>query len=249
MLHRLCGQQLISKQYDKLFGNSGVFYQLSKNTNSLTITAKKLKTTTELLKPPYIRHAELLHSQICAVWAEKLKQLSLNHLVLREYDFLGHDEYEKYFVTSDLTTHQEQRPDVFMLLKNTQTNTDVSVAIEIELHQKSEKRLLQKLKNFTSGSHINAVIYVCSKDTIQHRLQHIYKTKILERALRIKHYGNYFLMFTPIEQDFKNFDPILISADGHTLKLNQWLSIFSQNKKYELKNNLFETTAKAGWMF
>ncbi len=243
VLQRLYEQRVIVKQYDRLFGNSAVFYHLPQNTYSHIHAAKKFNRTTEILNPPYIRHSELLHSQQCALWTENLKRLYPDQVVLREYDFLGHDEYEKYFMTSDLNSHKEQRPDVFLLLKNTQNDKGVPVAFEIELHQKSEKRLLKKLKTFTTESHAAAVVYVCAKEAILHRLIHIYKSRVMQKALRVNHYGNYFLMFTSLEQDFKSFDPLLISITGKSLKMTAWLSILSQHESAYRRNHYFEPPA------
>ena len=207
VLQRHCEQGLICKQYDRLFGNSGVFYYLNQNTQSILLTAQKLKTQPQLISPPFIRHAELIHSQHCTLWTEKLKHFYTDDLVLREQQFYKNDIYDQHFPKWNPHDQVENRPDIFMELKVDRSH-DKSIAFEIEQHQKSEKRLVEKLKNYTTKTYISGLVYACSKDAIQHRLRHIYLSKILDRAMRINYYGQNFMVFAPLDQDYQNLIPL-----------------------------------------
>jgi hypothetical protein len=121
---------------------------------------------------------------------------------------------------------------------------NVCIAIETERNNKSRKRLVEKIKKYTDESLVDGVIYVCSNDSIQRRLIDAYKTKTYHDLMRIHNYKHHFLVFATEKQNFENFNPLLISTDGNTLRLKDWVDTFVRLKRFETHDTSFTDQPK-----
>lgn len=239
ILQRLSQKGFIVTQYDKLFGNRGVFYRLTENPDRLKKIALLTGISHHEINPPFIRHSELLHSQGCATWTVKLGEIFPESKILCEHEFSHQNEYGKYFWVNKNKAHFDQRPDVLLTLPKADGTRGVCIAIEIERHHKSRKRLSEKIKKYTDESLVDGVIYVCSNDSIQRRLIDAYKSKTHHDLIRIRNYKHHFLVFATEKQKFENFNPLLISTDGDTLRLKDWIDTFVRLTRFELRDTSF----------
>lgn len=244
ILQRLSQKGFIVIQYDKIFGHHGVFYRLTEHPERLKKISLITGISLQEINPPFIRHSELLHSQSCTAWAIKLGEIFPESKILSEHEFSTQNDFGKYFWINKGKAHFDQRPDVLLTLPKTDGTRNVCIAIEIERNNKSRKRLVEKIKKYTDESLVDGVIYVCSNDSIQRRLIDAYKSKTHHDLIRIRNYKHHFLVFATEKQNFENFNPLLISTDGDTLRLKEWIDVFIRLTRFELRDASFTDQPK-----
>ncbi len=204
-LKNLCQKQLIVKRLENINGSVGVFYQLNQSEKIREVLATYLGCDPNQLRQREYRYKELFHEQTAILIAYYLNTNFPDAIVLREQELPQNAEAQK--VIPNLELMDQLKPDVLMLLPDITKTKIISIAFEFERSVKTKNRLLNKLKFYTSQTHIDGVLYIASADRIINNLTEIYDSKILEKAVRIKHYGKNFLLTTMWKTDVeKSFD-------------------------------------------
>lgn len=191
-LKSLCAKGLVVRRLDQLNGFTGVFYQLNQKPKVREVLAQYLDCNTDDLKQREFRYKELLHEQTAIKIAYYLNSNFPDALVLRDFEL--HRNIEARKVIPNLNQVEQPKPDVLMLIPDMSKNKIVSVAIEFERSVKQKNRILNKLKYYAADTHIDSMIYIATADRIIENLSDVYESRVLEKAVRIKHYGRNFLL-------------------------------------------------------
>jgi hypothetical protein len=230
VMKRLREQGLVVQRFDSLPANAGHYYQISQSEEALKKIAKILELDPAELNIPKIRDQELAHNDSCAIWTQYLKRILPKAILLREHEFTPELLSHILLITYD--DPYEFRPDIMLELPfKVDEKKRVNIAIEVERSRKTDKRLLRKLKKYAMETRVDGVIYICSKPSILDAVKQIYKGRVLENSVRIKHYGNNFLMFVSGIERGQADNVKLLNADLKTVNLRDWLH-FLQSTQY-----------------
>jgi hypothetical protein len=135
------------------------------------------------------------------------------------------------------------RPDLLVIFPRDGQGSRKSIAVEFERTVKSKKRLYRKLKKYTSATRLDGLVYICEADTITNKLSHIYASRVLGEALRIKHYGNNFLMFATNTATSKVHGPILVNTASQVVSLQEWGHWLRTTERHFRRNSQIGTSA------
>ena len=237
-LKNLCQKQLIVKRLENINGSVGVFYQLNQSEKIREILAQYLGCDLNQLRQREYRYKELFHEQTAILIAYYLNTNFPDAIVLREQELPQSAEAQK--VIPNLELMDQLKPDVSMLLSDITKTKIISIAFEFERSVKTKNRLLNKLKFYTAQTHIDGVVYIGSADRIINNLTEIYDSKILEKAVRIKHYGKNFLLTTLWKSDAeKSFDLLKNRNENHYSLMN-YVAQLQQNSNRLRTDKNFE---------
>jgi len=237
-LESLCERQLIVKKYDTVFGITGIFYQLNQRPRIREMLAHYLDCEAEHVKQRQYNYKELFHEQISALIAYDLNKNFPEALVLRDFELARSLEAQK--VIPHLNLFDQPKPDVLLLVPSLTNGRIISVAIEFERTAKSKDRILHKLKYYTANTHIDGVIYICSKNRIINNLNEIYDSKVLERAVRIKHYGKNFLLTSVFANDVEKSLNQLRNQNNFYYPLTDYIINLKQYSNADRRDHHFE---------
>lgn len=227
---RLYQKGLLIKRFDYLpYRNLPGVYELPQSDLGRNKISKILKVSPDDLIQPYFKNQELHHSEQCAIWTEYLKKMFPDAEVIRDFKIHKH-KLAKDILATDLQEILEIVPDILLIFKNTQHDLPVSVAIEVELSRKTDKRLIKKLRKYCMGCYLDGVVYVCSKNSLSTTLQSLYKNKLHAKNLRTGQYGNNFFLFCENKFDAKTCEPKLFNTLNEPVSLQSWVQYFKDKK-------------------
>lgn len=227
-LQRLGNSGMIEKRFDSMFRGAGVFYDIAE----------------EYKIPRSIRRPELLHSETCAVWAERLKRMFPNALIIRDYHLRGRKDAERALIAEG--SELERLPDLLLLAPCEHSKYPVAVAFEIERTHKSASRLVEKLKKYARGSKLDGVVYLCPKGSIGRRVRTIFESRVLAKAHLIKQYGNHFLLFSEgISGDY-NDSLTIQNVSGDDVSLQDWMQVLKRIPPHSRRDSSFTAGASSG---
>lgn len=235
-LNLLCEKKLINKRFENLNGGQGTVYQLNQNEGIRNILSAYLDCQSDDLLQREFRYRELYHEQIAATLAYSLKAMFPRASVYRDYQL--HLDSRIQNVLPLVNNNDFARPDILLSFWNN-VGHSVSVAFEFERTAKAKHRLVHKLKSYATESRLDGVFYIGTSEQIITNLREIYVDKVLEKSLRVKHYGNNFLLCSTFAGDIKNSLSLCLNAEMKTLKLLDWINVLTTNKEVERRNSAF----------
>jgi len=235
-LNLLCRKKIVCKRFENLNGGQSTVYQLNQNLGTRDILSAYLNCKSEDLLQKDFRYRELFHEQVTASLSYRLKSMFPDSCVYRDYQL--HLDNRIQNVLPHLNSLEVTKPDVLMSFWN-KNGHSVSIVFEFERTAKSKIRLMHKLKMYAAESLIDGVVYIASSDQIISNLREVYNEKVLEKSLRIKHYGNNFLLCSVFSGDIKNSLSLCLNSEMKTLQLQHWISILTKTKEAERRNSLF----------
>lgn len=238
-LKNLCQKQLIVKRLENINGSVGVFYQLNQSEKFREILAKYLGCDPNQLRQREYRYKELFHEQTATLIAHYLNLNFPEWIVLKDFELARNEEAQKVIPNLDL--FETAKPDVLMLLVD--KSKVISIAFEFEKTAKAKNRLLNKLKFYTSETHIDGVVYIASADRIMNNLTEIYDSQILEKAVRIKHYGKNFLLTCLWKNDIEKSFDVLKNRNEHHYSLMSFVTQLKLNSARERSDKIFKQTS------
>ena len=230
-LKNLCAKNLVVKRLDQLNGFAGVFYQLNQKPKIREILVQYLDCEANELKQREFRYKELLHEQSAIKIAYYLNSNFPEAIVLRDFEL--HRNIEAQKVIPNLNQVEQPKPDVLMLIPDMSKRKIVSVAIEFERSAKEKNRILNKLKYYAADTHIDSVIYIATTDRIIENLSDVYESRVLEKAVRIKHYGRNFLLTGLWKNDVEKSFQLLRNQNGIYYGLNDYVAKLRLNSARE----------------
>ncbi len=237
-LKNLCQKQLIIKRLENINGSVGVFYQLNQSEKFREILATYLDCDSNQLRQREYRYKELFHEQTAILIAYYLNTNFPDAIVLREQELPRSAEAQKVIPNLDLM--DQLKPDVLMLILDVTKTKIVSIAFEFERSVKTKNRLLHKLKFYTSQTHIDGVVYIASADRIINNLSEIYDSQVLEKAVRIKHYGKNFLLTCLWKNDVEKSLQLLKNRNENNYSLMSYVTQLQLNSNRLRADKNFE---------
>jgi DNA-binding Lrp family transcriptional regulator len=239
---RMADQGLIVRRFDSLPSNVGHYYQLSGRQANRERIAQILNCDEGTLSIHPFRTQELQHTQCCAIWANRLQHLFPGAQILRDFDFKRHAIAGQYLLSSG--EDFELRPDLLIVLPHADSKSQVVVAIEIERTRKSNKRLLQKLRSLCTRTRLDGVLYLCDKNTIETALRTIYCSNVVQKAHRIRHYGNNFLLLSDGTQTHSDPEPRVYNVSQNSVSLTSWMNLLLTTQPRERRDSAFDQAAQ-----
>ena len=170
---------------------------------------------------PYFRSQELLHNEECAFWAYYLKEAFPDADVVRDFRISEYKDISSKLMMDE--KNPEIRPDIVLFYPENFEHESLLIPIEIELSRKSDTRLFRKLRKYANGTHSDGVIYLCHKNTLADTIGGIYKKSVMEKALRIAHYKDLFLLLGDRSFHADNLEPKLVNVNAETVSLKDWV--------------------------
>lgn len=232
----LSDRKLICKRFENINGGHATIYQLNQNERVRDILSAFLKCSSDELRQREFRYRELYHEQISALLAHHLKELFPDAKVYRDFQLYKDDRIKT--ILPQLNNVDSAKPDVLVVFWN-QKQRVTSVAFEFERTAKSKARLFHKLRSYSAESQLDGVVYIGSSDQIILNLQQVYSTRVLERSLRIKHYGNNFLICASHCGNIQKSLSLCLNAERKILQFNSWINILLSTREEERRNSLF----------
>lgn len=221
VLNRLHRRGLLRKRFDKALGGGGVSYQIAQDPTTRAIVGELLDVVPEALHQPQYRHRTFIHSENCAVWFEILSRMFPDFRIVKEHE-IGDDP-----IASRLLLLKDEEddvcPDLLLIAPSKAGSGHVSIAVEIEKTGKTKKRLLRKLKKYATQTLLDGMVYVCDTHSICERLRQVYQSKVIERALRIKHYENNFFLFSDGSLSSSRLEPAMFNSRLEDISLSDWI--------------------------
>lgn len=239
-LSRLQHKNFVHKRFERVFGGAGTFYQITQTEGARFEIAKFLNCKPAYLKQPQFSYRELLHSQSCAIWSHQLKRLFPEAQLIRDYDFRDNEKAKTILQWSD--KQKDLSPDLLLLMPNEASRRISSIAVEVEKSRKSDERLLKKISKYADSSLVDGVVYLCDTDYLAESVRQIYKSRVLHRAYRIKHYADNFFMFSN-SLDLKNTDSInLYNAALKNISISIWITYLTKTHLDDRRDHKIETS-------
>tara|TARA_B100001248_G_scaffold203924_1_gene158096 strand:+ start:4131 stop:4988 length:858 start_codon:yes stop_codon:yes gene_type:complete len=233
-LLRLRRRGLVRMRTEKVVGRPCAIYQLNQDAMARQKVAEILDVDLDSTLQPHFRYREILHNDGCALLAHNLKKHFPEAEVIRDFEFENSPLAQKIMITND--SERDLKPDVLLVFKDTTNKRLTSISFEFEKTRKSNARLKAKLKKYASQSRVDGVVYICDEDRIKEAIQGNFESAVLPRALRVKHYSDYFLMFTKIKNININLSDTLYGLNQKTVSIDKWISFLRQFKNTERRN-------------
>jgi hypothetical protein len=228
VLNRLHKRGLLRKRFDKTLGGAGVSYQIAQDPATRAIIGELISVDPITLHQPYYRPRTFVHSEGCAVWFEIFQRLFPEHRIVREHEISSDEIASRLLLLKG--EEDDLKPDFILLAPSTADGRTISVAVEIEQTGKSQKRLVRKLKKYTTQTLLDGLIYICDSHAMSERLRQIYRSKVLEQAMRVKHYGNNFFLFSDGVLAANGCEPIMVNSLLDDVSVINWMQTLISTK-------------------
>lgn len=237
-LHRLERKGLLFKIQPKIFGGSGVFYQVTRCPKKWKVVAKTISCGESDFEKSLVVPREMLHSEYCAIWTEFLKRQFPQAWIIRDHAIKTHATAKDILAIKG--EPQDPCPDILIVFNKDVEAKRVSVAIEVERFCKSNDRLEFKLRKYTNEAFLDGIIYVCESDEIVRKLARVYYGRVIKRAAKVNNYGNnFFLSRSDIECN-NNSALKFMNAMGDKVDLLEWiLTLNSKNLYSRFDSNFY----------
>ena len=241
-LHKLKLIQKVFYRYEERFG---VYYYIDSRFDKRLLVADLLKCNADDLKLECLRHVELPHEQRCARIHFDLVKMFPEAKIYRDYQL---DKCEiSNLVFPSVAIERRVYPDILLhFVDKNRERGECFIAFEIEEALKSKKRIMDKLRRYATESLLDGVIYISTKSQIIETIRCVFSQKVLEKNLRIKHYGSNFLLFQVQEQEHDGLSPGTFNLDARTLDFETWALALMRTKNTERRNGHFDLGVTKG---
>jgi len=225
-LNRLYKRRLVIKRDDKINSGSAVYYEITRDKNKWNEIAKMANVAVCNFEAALARPVERLHSELCAVWIEKLKRIYPEALFFKDHAVTSSELCKSYLATKG--DDRESLPDFLMLMKSKDGSEPIAVAFEVERFAKSEKRIVQKLRKYSSGSLLDGVVYINDDASISKKIIRLYNGRARKDATRINNYGGHFLLCRDTTNPPVDNSICAGNCDGKIVDMSRWVSVLSK---------------------
>jgi hypothetical protein len=240
-LARLSKNGLVKKRHEKVFRGAGVYYQLVQNILARERLALVLGCSSKDVHQSFFRSRELMHTEACALWADRLQRLFPDAKIVREFEF-----YNTASAHEILLTHKndsELLPDLLLTFDGASGLSKVFIAVEIERCRKSKTRLINKLRKYADETALDGVIYFCDDSEVSEPVKSIYNRKIGHKSIRVSHYADYFILFSDDLHKQIQSNTQMLNASNSSVSLTSWINHLRQVPLTSRRSKNFEVGA------
>jgi predicted transcriptional regulator len=240
-LYNLGLVQKISFRQEQDYGN---YFYLDPRLDRRIIICDLLKCNINDLNTVCVRHIELPHEQRCARVHHSLKTMFPNAKIYRDYELDKYKISEKVFPC--LSSERRVYPDVLLhFVDHSREYGECFIAFEIEESLKSKKRIMDKLQLFSSQSLLDGIVYISTASNITETIRKVFSSKVLMQNMRIKHYGQNFLLFQNQKQEDSGLLPEAFNLEGSNVKISDWAALLMRTYNVERRNSQFRNQSPA----
>lgn len=237
-LKNLLDRKLIVKRYDTINDYIAVFYQLNQKSFIREALASYLDTQSERIQQKELRYKELLHEQVLTKICYYLNKKYSGAVILRDHELRSSLDAQN--IISGLDQVDQMKPDLLFMMETSDQNKKISIAIEFERTAKSKDRMQQKLNFYTQSTRVDGVIYFYSKDRIDHNLHELYIDQVLDKSLRVKHYGKNFLLTSAFNDDVEKSIKLLKNRNNNDYTFQNWLDFLTTYSTQNRRDEYFD---------
>ena len=226
---------LVVRRHTGLPPNTGHFIQLCARNDRRELLADLLNVDRDALQVPHFRGQELCHSEACAIWVCRFRQLFPDARFIREHEYSRCSIASRILLSSG--ADHELRPDFLMRFPRADGKSFVNVGVEVERSRKTDDRLERKLKILATQTLLDGVIYLCDGANITEALRNIYNSRVVSKALRIGHYGANFLLISDGSMTTHGQEPRMVNAKLETVSLAAWIHFLLNSEQRQRRDH------------
>lgn len=224
--------QTISYKHEK---TNGAYYYLDSRFDRRFLMAEFLNCSADDLKLECVRHIELPHEQRCARVHHSLVRMFPEAKLYRDYQLDNFGISERAF--PNLAAERRVYPDVLLhFVDHTREYGECFIAFEIEETLKSKQRIMDKLQLYATESLLDGVVYISTHSQIMESTRHIFRNKTLLENLRIKHYGNNFLLFQNEPPEHDGLSKTAYNLLAKPIDFKEWATSLMTTSNTERRN-------------
>ena len=172
------------------------------------------------------------------MWADYIRKLVPCATIVRDFNFKSSQIAGQVLLSSH--NDFDLKPDLLIEIPSIDGTDSIAVGIEIERTLKANNRIEQKIFGLATRTRLDGLIYICSSESIADALHNIYRSRVLDNALRIKHYGSNFVVVSaewrPQDQDAI----VMVNAGVKPVPLAHWIYTLASTDLHERRDSLFE---------
>jgi len=221
MLGKLKRNGLVRTRNDRIFGRSGIFYELRSEDVSRATVANLIGESLSNVRLNNGVNRELLHADEQALWIQVLRRQYPLAQVYPELSFFRIEAIQN--LLPSLSRSDAIEPDIVMLPKGAYSAAPFSIAIEIERTLKSKKRIKEKLLKYAQGSKFDGVLYICSNSGIEESIRKIFLNSHARQAVRIQNYSDHFLAFGKLIGPSSEITLYTAGVASKSFALSDWI--------------------------
>lgn len=225
-LNRLVARKLVIKRKESPHRGSVIYYEITKDRDKWSEIADLTNVAIFNFESALARPLDRVHSEICALWIEKLKRIYPAALFIKDCAVVSSELAKSYLATKG--DDRESLPDFLMIIKGSDGSESIAVAFEIERFAKSEKRIVQKLRKYSSGSLLDGVVYINDDASISKKIIKLYNSRARKDATRINNYGGHFLLCRDTTNPPVDNSICAGNCDGEIVDMLGWVSVLSK---------------------
>lgn len=244
-LRRLIHLNLIEKINYRFEGHIGAYYYFNSRLDVRILLAEILGDSADDYKQEFIRYKELPHEQRCARTQYSFMQMFPDAKFYRDYQLDSHGMSERVF--PNISPERRIYPDILMHYEDkTRDLAECFIGFEIEQSLKSKRRILEKLNLYSTRSLLDGVVYISTASQISETIRRLFTSQVLQKNLRIKHYGEHFLLFQNQEDLQHELKPIALNSYGQNVDLMEWAILLMRTRNSQRRNSHFRVNDQRG---
>lgn len=213
-----------------LGGQSGLaFYEIAQSPEAREAVAKRLDSHPDELIKPFYRRQDLIHHQWCEYWIYLFKQRYPEAEIIRESEIDDNEFAKERLIVID--DKREVYPDFLLVLTSEHGSRKTVVAVEIERTRKSNKRIIRKLKKYSTETTIDGLLYVCEGGRLSTTIGQLWQGLKDNEILHIAYYRDHFLLLSDAIGDLTYpFDEFL-GLNRNVVKIDDWIGVLRTTKR------------------
>ncbi len=186
---------------------------------------------------PLLKRSDWHHQELCEYWRFILKRVFPESIVVRDHEILSHDLASRIMMAD--REGYDLFPDLLLILPREDQGQIVSIAVEVERTRKSNKRLMRKLKTYSTQTFIDGLVYICDSGRLADAIRLLYEKGLQAGYHRGRHYSEFYFLFSDAIDTAINPLDRIFSAHGRRVKLDEWIRPLLDTKWTLRRNEMF----------
>lgn len=186
---------------------------------------------------PLLKRSDWHHQELCEYWKFKLQQVFPTSIIVRDREIFSHNLGSRIMMAD--REGYDLFPDLLLVMPNECDERTVSVAVEIERTRKSNKRLIRKLKVYSTQTHVDGLLYICDSGRLADTIRQLYDQRTQAGYHRGRHYSEFYFLFSDAIETADEPLSRIFSARGQRVVLDQWMRTLLDTKWTLRRNEMF----------